>query len=361
MHLGTAALLDFHARHRDDDALVLATITQTRGSTYRKPGAMMLIAPDNSYAGMISGGCLEGDLLEHASDVFSQGEPKQVVYDMHSDEDLVWGMGIGCDGVIELLLLRFNRQAHQALFDGMRAALEQRRKVAFGLIISSNDGDWPLGTTASIDAKGSAKGDLRLARRLAKQLESGWPDERFIHQEDSDCVLMMINLTSRPRLLLCGGGPDARPMASQAAMMGWECLVIDHRSSYADSSKFPDGTNVMLGRPGGMSEKVDLSEIDAAVIMSHHLESDAVYLRQLAPFADSGSLGYLGVLGPVARRNRLREMAECPDVLVHGPVGLDIGAELPEAIALAVVAEIHAVLNQRDGQSLTTGPVGDGA
>jgi xanthine dehydrogenase accessory factor len=117
----------------------------------------------------------------------------------------------------------------------------------------------------------------------------------------------------------------------------------------------------VLCRPEALADATDLEAIDGAVIMSHHLENDAAYLRQLAPFAQAGSLRYLGVLGPAARRNRLREMAEAPDVLIHGPVGLDIGAELPESIALAVAGEIHAVFNGRDGQSLTTGPVGDGA
>ena len=359
MHLGTAALLDFHAHHREDDALVLAVITKTSGSTYRKPGAMMLIAPDDSYAGLISGGCLEGDLLEHASEVFSSGRPKQVIYDMHSDEDLVWGMGIGCDGLIELLLLRLDRDHHQSLLDGVRAALGQRRKVAFGLVTRAQEDQWSLGTLAFIDEKGLCKGDRRLAGQMAERLESGWPEGRFSHEDANGAVVMLINLTPRPRLLLCGGGPDARPVAAQAEALGWECFVMDHRSAYADARKFPEDTTVVLGRPATLSENIELSAVDAAVIMSHHLESDSIYLRQLAPFVEAGSLAYLGVLGPVARRNRLREMAECPDVLVHGPVGLDIGAELPEAIALAVLAEIHAVLNQRDGQSLTTGPVGD--
>ena len=360
MHLGTAALLDFHARHHDDEALVLAIIVATKGSTYRKPGAMMLIAADDSYEGLISGGCLEGDLLEHASEVFSDGAPKRVVYDMHSDKDLVWGLGIGCDGVIDLLLVRLDRYFHQALFDGIGEALTRRSKVMFALVTTSEVSEWPIGSIASVDGKGGQLGDERLATLVSNKLQNVWPDERFICEKKSAFETMLINLTPRPQILLCGGGPDAAPIALQAAALGWDCLVVDHRPAYAAEDRFPQGTVVILCRPNSLADAVDLSQVDAAVIMSHHLESDAAYLRHLAPMVDSGSLAYLGILGPVARRNRLREMADCPDVLVHGPVGLDIGAELPEAIALAVAAEIHAVLNDRDGQSLTTGPVGDG-
>lgn len=360
MHLGTAALLEFHARHRDDEALVLATITATRGSTYRKPGAMMLISPDHCYEGLISGGCLEGDLLEHAQNLFTDGGAKRVVYDMHSDEDLVWGLGIGCDGVIELLLQRLDGPFHRDLFGGIRSALAARRRVIFVLATEVSESAAAPDAIATVAEDGRTFGDERLTSLAGDRVAQGWPDERFLVADGEGCRAMLINLVPQPRVLLCGGGPDAVPIASQAAALDWQCQVVDHRPAYARAERFPDGTEVLLCRPAALAETSDLEQFDAAVIMSHHLESDAAYLRCLAPLAKSGSLPYLGILGPAARRKRLQEMADAPDILVHGPVGLDIGAELPEAIALAVTAEIHAVLNRRDGQSLTTGPVGDG-
>lgn len=355
MHLGTAALLEFHARHRDDDALVLVTITATKGSTYRKPGAMMLIAPDDAYAGLISGGCLEGDLLQHARGVFDEGGAKRVVYDMHSDEDLVWGLGIGCDGVIELLLQRLERRRHQSLFDRIGRALADRRRVLLALVTESEDPDFPAGAVAVVVEAGERYGEARLAAIAAEQVAAGWPQARYLRLEFSSTNAMFINLQPQPRILLCGGGPDAVPIALQARALGWQCVVADHRPAYAVAVRFPPATQVILTRPESLADKTDLSGIDAAVIMSHHLESDAAYLRQLSPLAVNGALRYLGVLGPTARRERLREMAGAGKVLIRGPVGLDIGAELPEAIALAVAAEIHAELNGRDGHSLTTG------
>jgi xanthine dehydrogenase accessory factor len=359
LHLGTAALLDFHSRHRDDEALVLVTITSTRGSTYRKPGAMMLIAPDDSYEGLISGGCLEGDLLRHASRVFDEGGALPVTYDMHSDDDLVWGLGIGCDGVIELLLQRLDREFHQQFFGWIGRALAKRRRTILALVTDSEVGDLSPGMIAAMDSAGECFGDEALAGHLCERQGAGWPEGRFERWQSNGARVMLINLAPQPRILLCGGGPDAAPIAAQILALGWQCQVVDHRPAYAAAGRFPAGAEVTLCRPESLGETLSLADIDGAVIMSHHLESDAAYLRRLAPLVDAGSLHYLGVLGPVARRNRLKEMAECPGLLVRGPVGLDIGAELPESIALAVMAEIHAVFNARDGQSLTTGPVGD--
>ena len=149
--------------------------------------------------------------------------------------------------------------------------------------------------------------------------------------------------------LLCGAGPDAVPLAQLLDELGWEVWIADHRPAFARPGRFPERCHVVCCRPEALGDQLDLRTLDAAVIMSHHLENDAVYLRQLAPAA----LRYVGLLGPRARRERLREMAACRECEVHGPVGLDIGAEMPASIALAVAAEMHAVLNERDGRSLS--------
>jgi xanthine/CO dehydrogenase XdhC/CoxF family maturation factor len=151
------------------------------------------------------------------------------------------------------------------------------------------------------------------------------------------------------RVLICGAGPDAVPVAEILAGLGWQVVLIDHRPAFARQERFPESCQVVLARPKEMAGRLDLDDIDAAVVMSHHLENDALYLRQLA----AHNISYLGVLGPAARRKRLCEMAACGAKKIYGPVGLDIGAELPESIALSLAAEIHAVLNDRNGVSLT--------
>ena len=109
MNLGLRELAEFLAEHNNDQSLVLATVTSTVGSTYRKPGAMMLIRENHQFAGLISGGCLEGDLVEHATAVFADGQPRQVIYDLSSDDDAILGLGLGCGGVVNLLLQRLQR------------------------------------------------------------------------------------------------------------------------------------------------------------------------------------------------------------------------------------------------------------
>lgn len=373
MHLGTSALLEFFHRHRDDESLVLVTITGTEGSTYRKPGAMMLIAPDHTYVGLISGGCLEGDLLHHADAVFESGEPKQLTYDMHAGDDLVWGLGIGCDGIIHLLLQRLDPPEDFAVLDWIASSLDSGDAVLIGLVTRSENPELPAGTLGLVDAAGRRSGHEPLAALCADLVADGWP--RWRHREfdisgdgdgkgdghrevAADPVLagtsvMVVNVPPQPRVLLCGGGPDAVPVARQFQALGWRCTIADHRPAFARPERFPDGCRVVLTRPAQLHEHVDLAALDAAVIMSHHLENDAGYLRVLAPAANAGTLRYLGVLGPTARRDRLRDMAECQGLPVRGPVGLDIGAELPEGIALSIAAEIHAVLNARDGLALT--------
>jgi len=358
LHLGTRSLLKFFLEHRDDESLVLVSITATEGSTYRKPGAMMLISRDNNYAGMISGGCLESDLLHHAAEVFSSGSPKTVTYDMHAGEELVWGLGLGCDGVIHLLLQRLDHDEGFAIFDFIRQSLLSRVSVLLALVTDSDQTDLPVGTAGLYDRGGQRWGNEQLVQECAKLCQYAWPDWRQKLLPRAHHKLMLINVQPTPRILLCGAGPDAVPVAWQIDRLGWECVIADHRPAFARAERFPPSCKVLLCRPEALHQQLDLKDVDAAVIMSHHLVNDASYLRQLAQQREGSALRYIGVLGPAARRDRLREMAECPQQLVYGPVGLDIGAELPESIALAVVAEIHAALNHRDGQSLTTGPVG---
>lgn len=350
MHLGTDALLEFFRAHRTEDALVLATVIATVGSTYRKPGAMLLVARGGAYEGLISGGCLEGDLLHHAAGVFASGRPARVTYDMHADEELVWNLGLGCDGVIHLLLQRLDREQDFGFLEQVETAHRNRQAVLLALV-TQTDGNLPLGAFGLVDSSDISIGEADL-RRFLEEMRDEWPAWRYEYLRlgaDLQAEAMVVNIPARTRVLLCGGGPDAVPMARACAELDWEVMIADHRPAFARAERFPPGCTVIQTRPERLSQAVDLATLDAAVIMSHHLENDGAYLAALA----AHDIPYVGVLGPRARRDRLLEMAHFPGRPVYGPVGLDIGAELPASIALAVAAEIHAVLNQRDGKSLT--------
>jgi xanthine dehydrogenase accessory factor len=358
LHLGTKSLIKFFEAHQNDDSLVLVSIISTEGSTYRKPGALMLISADDNYEGMISGGCLEGDLLHHAREVFASGIPKSVTYDMYAGDELVWGLGLGCDGIIHLLLQRLDKGAGFAVLEFIRQSLLRREPALLSLVSKSASLDLPAATAGLYSRDGLSLGHDELVQFCAGYCESGWPAWRQQLKSSGTTEVMLVNVLPPPRVLLCGAGPDVVPVAQQINELGWDCVIADHRPAFARADRFPGDCEVVLGRPHELGQNLQLNEVDAAVIMSHHLDNDAAYLRQLSQHGQADGLNYIGVLGPASRRNRLREMAQCPDQLVYGPVGLDIGAELPESIALAIVAEIHATLNARDGQSLTTGPVG---
>ena len=352
MHLGIPALLDFYHLHASEESLVLVTIIATQGSTYRKPGAMMLISRDESFEGMISGGCLEGDLLHHAAEVFNSGQAKFVTYDMHAGDDLVWNLGLGCDGVIHLLLQRLDGECGFEFLEQLDASHAARRAALIALKTGSN-GSTPVGSTALLDRAGRACGDPALLEILQDASKEVWPEWRCrkIGVSDSNEVgdMILVNIPPQTRVVVCGAGPDAVPVVRALSALDWDVHIVDHRPSYARGDRFPDKCRVIQARPEQLSEVVNLDEVDAAVVMSHHLDNDSIYLSQLA----KKDIAYLGCLGPRARRDRLRDMAGCPDRQVFGPVGLDIGAELPEAIALSLAAEIHAVLNRRSGLPLT--------
>ena len=349
MHLGIPALLDFYRIHREEDSLVLATIIGTEGSTYRKPGAMMLIGRDGDFEGMISGGCLEGDLLQHAMGVFASGEPAFVTYDMHSDEELVWGLGLGCDGVIHLMLQRLDRADGFGFLEQLDDSHRDRRQVLLSIALQSGKG-LSCGAFALLDSTDMAIGNPELLQNL-RTSASSWPDWRFrrdrMERPEGSLDTIQVHMPPQTRVLICGAGPDAVPLALALRALDWDVQLNDHRPAFAREDRFP-GCRVACGRPERLAESVDLAGLDAAVIMSHHLENDAFYLRQLA----AADLPYIGLLGPTSRRERLRDMADCGELVLYGPAGLDIGAELPASIALSIAAEIHAVLNQRNGLPL---------
>lgn len=358
MHLGLAALLDFYREHGGDEALVLGTVVATEGSTYRKPGAMMLIAADDSYRGLISGGCLEADLAAHARDVFADGKTRRVCYDLSHGEEFAWGFGLGCDGVIHLLLQRLERDTGFGFLETLERAWQARHGGLLALVTSSTDPGHADGEMALYCGAAYSVGDPWLIDVIHNHEDanrSGGHDmSRRYWQESTDTGqgqvgLLLVPVMPPPAILVCGAGHDAVPVARLAVEMGWNCTVVDHRSGFARPDRFPGRCDVRVLQVAELAERLSLERIDAAVLMTHHLGHDRWYLEQVV----AAQVPYIGMLGPRARRDRLLKEIGSPEVHVFGPAGLDIGAEMPESIALAIVAEIHAFLNRRDGRMLT--------
>lgn len=358
MHLGLAALLDFYRGHRGDEMLVLGTVVATAGSTYRKPGAMLLIAADNSYRGLISGGCLEADLAAHAGAVFADGKTRNVCYDMSHGDDFAWGLGLGCDGVIHLLLQRLERDTGFGFLEALERAWQARHSGLFCLVTASSDPAHPAGDFALHCGAGYSVGNPWLIEGIRTHAGATWSGghdmSRRYWQESiatgpGTVGVLLVPIMPPPAILICGAGHDAAPLARLATEMGWNCTIVDHRPAFARADRFPGNCDVRLLQAAELSERVALERMDAAVLMTHHLGHDRQYLAQVV----AAQVAYIGLLGPRARRDRLLDEIGAPGVHVFGPAGLDIGAEMPESIALAIVAEIHAFLNRRDGGMLT--------
>ncbi len=322
---------------------VLATVVATAGSTYRKPGARMLIMADGSFLGLLSGGCLEADLKLHAQEVLQSGVPRAVEYDMRGPDDILFGIGAGCEGAMRVLLEPAGpgSPVTAALAEAGRTTRAGRPT---SLISVHESADLPLGTYAPTPPlppmliDDAARSLSEGASRLVDREHAGRRTRAFVQF-----------LAPPPHVLICGAGPDAQPVVNAARALGWRVSVVDHRPAYVVAADFP-GAGIRLCDPRLLRTAVALEQCHAAVVMSHHLPSDAMYLRELA---QAGMPAYIGLLGPEARRSRLaRELGSVAEELrprLHGPVGMDIGAVTPEGIALAIVGQIHAWLAGRAG------------
>lgn len=322
-------------------AVALGVLVHTAGSTYRKPGALILIARNSDYAGLLSGGCLEGDLGEHARAVIDSGTPKLVGYDMRGPEDLLWGLGLGCEGAMQILLLRVGPGNDWQPLTAMARCLHERSRAAVGVLTESSDPAIPVGTLV---LPGTAPHPRLSTPEVAEALALAAQDGRPAHARSGTWTLFALPLTLPPRLLVLGAGPDAAPVVEMAARLSWKVTVYDHRSAYADPSHFPQAESVVQGPARELAEHLALSTFDAAVVMSHHLPSDLAYLGVLA----QASIPYVGLLGPPARRDKLLgdlgAQAQGLQGRLRAPVGLSLGGRAPESIALAIIAQIHAFL-----------------
>src|SRR5579862_3366566 len=335
-------------------------LVEVAGSTYRKPGALMLIAADGEYSGLLSGGCLEGDLREHSRTVIASGTPRLVRYDTRGPDDLVWGLGLGCEGVMDILLLRCGPQNDWQPLTHLAAALAAYRATAVGVVVQSTSAELPVGTLAlPADAAGAQALPHGLSGPVRATLTRSAAEGRVARLDgpSASWKLFVMPLSLPPRILLLGAGPDATPVVEFAARLGWKVTLVDHRPTYAAAARFPQAERVLLGRPESVPQLLDLTHFCAAIVMSHHLPTDLIYLRALA----DTPIPYVGLLGPAARREKLLADLGGPGqrlrARLHAPVGLPLGGRTPESVALAIVAEVHAFVHQAAGdERARTGP-----
>jgi xanthine/CO dehydrogenase XdhC/CoxF family maturation factor len=337
----------FDARRQLGEPMVLVTVYETQGSTYSKSGSQMLIAADGKFQGMLSGGCLEGDLVLRAAAVIDTGVPQVVSYDLAQDDEL-WGLGVGCDGLMRVFLQRLCENDGYQPFVDLVDALQGSRKKEFLLVIDA-DGDAVGPGAAVLEDQDGLKihgMDNAMAERLWRQYGAAGSGLENLEIDGETATVLFTTIKPPPHLLLMGAGMDAEPVVRFAGELGWRCTVTDHRDAYIEHGEFAAAEAVHCLPADGIAAELDLSRFDAAVIMSHHLASDRCYLRQLA----DTDIAYVGLLGPVNRRARLvADLGDAGERLgerLHGPAGLDLGGRGPAAIALSIIAEVQSVLER---------------
>ena len=305
--------------------MVLGMVCASAGSTYSKAGDAMLIDAEGRYQGMLSGGCLEGDLAIRASAVIETGRPAMVVYDLASDDEL-WGLGVGCDGRIDVILLRLDATNDYQPFAAMQEVFEGREPAR--LVVGISD-----------DLLGRAELSTVSGKLLLQ--DAGSDRQRTLASLGGT---LEVELTPLPRILILGAGPDVVPVVRIIAELGWRAVVCDHRPAYLENPLLELADARCCAPADKLENTLALDDFDAALVMSHHLASDRAYLRALA----CADIGYVGLLGPAARRDRLLvELGADAERLVgrlHGPAGLALGGRGAAPIALSLVAGLQEFL-----------------
>jgi len=301
----------------------LATVVRIVGSAYRRPGAKFLIEETGDTIGSVSGGCLEADVRAVAEEVMAIGKPSLRHYSTGTDEDVVWGLGLGCNGLVDVFIQPATEGPLAEQADRLRELLAGDSAFAISTVL---DGE-QAGATAVVPARGAIPG-----------MQTIGGSQVFVEV-----------LPPPPHLVVCGAGDDARPLVAYAADAGFRVTLVDHRQGLMQPSWFPHAARLVLARP---EAPIDLPPAgrSLAVVKTHSLNHDREWVRRLL----AAGLPYVGVLGPKARTETiLREIGREGDERVYGPVGLDLGADGPHQVSLAIVAELLAFAAQREPRHLS--------
>ena len=342
----------------------IATVVKTQGSVYRRPGARMLMTETKQMVGAISGGCLESDVFEQAQPLMaSGGQPIRACYDATATQDLIWGLGMGCNGAVEVLIESLHTESANRQLDFIAECFQQHQAGAIATVfhiegesdVSIADRLFLKSDGTIVDAIAHSQLRTRLLSDTYQTLATG-KNQVVTYPVDQGCVEVFIEAIHPPvSLLVVGAGYDAIPVVQLSKQLGWQVTVMDHRSTYAMRDRFPQADQVIIGHPDALSSVLNGAALTAAVVMTHHYLQDKNWLKTLLPLPSR----YVGVLGSKQRTQQLIndlqvEGFSSESCLHHlyAPIGLDIGAETPEEIALAIVAEIQAVLAGRTGGHL---------
>jgi xanthine/CO dehydrogenase XdhC/CoxF family maturation factor len=340
----------------------LATVVHLEGSAYRRPGARMLVTEDGKLTGAISGGCLEGDALRKAQLVMVQKKPMLVTYDTTDEDDAKLGVGLGCNGIISILIEPVDPEDENNPINYLKTIAAKRQAAMLVTLFSLDKRADQPGTCLLITETSDIKtalptGELQLM--LVADAKEALGQHFSITKEygvESPLTAFFEMVSPALSLVIFGAGNDTMPLVKIAYVLGWETTVVDGRPNYATAQRFPAADRIIIAKPEHAMSQLVFDRYSVALLMTHNYNYDITALRLLLPLR----LPYIGALGPRKKLERmydeLREQGVAvtkeQSANVFGPTGLDVGAETADEIALSIIAEIKAVLANRTGGSL---------
>lgn len=346
----------YHHSKSENQNVALATVVKVDGSAYRRPGARMLVTEEGQLTGAISGGCLEGDALRKAQSVIFQQKSLLVTYDTTDEDDQKFGVGLGCNGIIHVLIEPIDFEDAENPIELIIKALSDRELALLLTLFSvKNSKSEQIGTVLLKKGdrfQGNWKSkihDKALQELLFKEMERlGVLSEIRSYPSHDELAVFFEVLRPAPRLLLFGAGNDTQPLAKMAEILGVELVLIDGRKNLATAARFPSAKRIIQGAAEEVMEVIETDPYTVALLMTHNFEYEALVLEKL----QSHDLSYIGILGPKRKTEKLIQRLELKGIQVktdtiYAPMGVEIGAETSEEIALSALAEIKAVLNRK--------------
>jgi xanthine/CO dehydrogenase XdhC/CoxF family maturation factor len=334
----------------------LATVVQVDGSSYRRPGARMLVTEDGEITGAISGGCLEGDALRKAQFAIFQQQNKLEIYDTTDDEDNKLGVQLGCNGIVYILFEPIKNDDINNPVNLLKKVAAQRKDAVIISLFNPNKNLEQKGTLAFVNGAGSF---FKLDEMHALQNECVnvlAMKSSIIKNYEGSCSALFQFIPPAIQLVIVGAGNDAQPLVNMASLLGWNIIVADGRPTYATQQRFANAGKIAIVKPSEILSVINIDEHTAVVLMTHNYNYDVAALQQLI----STNCKYIGALGPKKKLHKMIDELNEKRVIInddimqniYAPVGLDIGAETSEEIALSIIAEIKAVFANRRGESL---------
>ncbi|HEU0033631.1 MAG TPA: XdhC family protein [Kofleriaceae bacterium] len=336
---------------RHGEPYLVATVVCVQGAAYRRPGGRMLLTRFRWIAGAVTGGCLEGDLTSKAWSLTRDGSPALLTYDSLSpelvDDDIRAAFGLGCDGIVEVLIERTGQTGRVDPLAIAGRCLRTQRRGAVATVFRS-DGRVRLGSRLALVAGGELEEEAdRLAPALRElvladmhaALETGASLNRTYTTEHGFLEVLIEAIVPPPRLFVFGTGHDAVPLVQLARTLGWDVVICAADERHSTRDRFTMADEIIVGQPELIAAKIAEADRAVAVVMTHDLERDRESLALLL----GTRARYIGVLGPRIRTQRLIGDA-ATDPRIHAPVGLQLGAETPQELALSITSEIMQTL-----------------